>query len=173
MPPRTQRRAGELGGALARLFAWWIALAALWLALDDTVALPELIAGAVAAILGTIAAEVVHGQNLVRVRVRLRWLRHAWRPVAQLFPDTVRVMAVLFRQLVRRRPPRGEFRAVRFRAGYANGAHDTTRRALATAAGSFAPNSYVVGVDAERDLLLVHQLDPAGGADELDPLELG
>jgi hypothetical protein len=31
----------------------------------------------------------------------------------------------------------------------------------------------VVGVDAERDLLLVHQLDPTGGADELDPLELG
>ena len=57
--------------------------------------------------------------------------------------------------------------------GYEGGAYDTTRRALAKGAGSFAPNSYVVGVDAERELLLVHQLDPSGGASELDPLELG
>ena len=158
---------------MARLSAWWISLAALWLALDDTVALPELITGAVAAALGAIAAEVVHSQNLVRVRLRRRWLTHAWRPLVQLFPDTARVLAVLLRQLVLRRPPRGEFRAVPFRYGYQGAAYDTTRRALAKGAGSFAPNSYVVGVDAERELLLVHQLDPTGGASELDPLELG
>jgi multisubunit Na+/H+ antiporter MnhE subunit len=173
MPRRSQRRARELGGAVGRLSAWWVALAALWLALDDTVALPELITGAVAAALGAVAAEVVHSQNLVRVRVRRRWLTHAWRPIVRLFPDTVRVMAVLLRQLLLRRPPRGTFRAVRFRFGYEKGAYDTTRRALAKAAGSFAPNAYVVGVDAERELLLVHQLDPGGGATELDPLELG
>lgn len=158
---------------MARLTAWWIALAALWLALDDTVALPELITGAVAAALGAIAAEVVHSQNLARVRGRRRWLTHAWRPLVRLFPDTARVLAVLLRQLVLRRPPRGEFRAVPFRYGYESGAYDTTRRALAKAAGSFTPNAYVIGVDAERELLLVHQLDPSGGASELDPLELG
>src|SRR5919201_6674933 len=65
----------------ARLAAWWIALAALWLALDDTVALPELLTGAAAALLGAIAAEVVHSQKLVRVRLQPSWLRHAWRPV--------------------------------------------------------------------------------------------
>lgn len=158
---------------MGRLSAWWVALAALWLALDDTVALPELITGAVAAALGAVAAEVVHSQNLVRVRVRRRWLRYAWRPLLRLFPDTARVMGVLLRQLVLRRPARGSFRAVPFRFGYETGAHDTTRRSLAKAVGSFAPNSYVVGVDAERELLLVHQLDPGGGATELDPLELG
>jgi hypothetical protein len=82
-------------------------------------------------------------------------------------------MAVLFRQLVLRRPPRGEFRAVRFRAGRPDGARDTARRVLAKEFGSFAPNSYVIGVDAERDLMLVHQLEPRGGRDKLDPLELG
>jgi hypothetical protein len=44
---------------------------------------------------------------------------------------------------------------------------------LAKEFGSFAPNSYVIGVDAERDLMLVHQLEPRGGRDKLDPLELG
>ena len=173
MPHRSQRRARELGGAVARLSAWWIVLAALWLVLDDNVSLPELITGAVAAMLGATAAELVHSQNLVRVRVRRRWLTHAWRPILRLLPDTARVMGVLLRQLVLRRPARGSFRAVRFRHGYEKGAYDTTRRALAKAAGSFAPNGYVVGVDAERELLLVHQLEPTGGQTGLDPLELG
>src|SRR5436305_12185855 len=148
MPRRSQRRAGELGGAVARLSAWWILLAALWLALDDTVARPELITGAVAAALGAIAAEVVHSQNLVRVRVRRRWFTHAWRPLVRLFPDTARVLAVLLRQLVLRRPPRGEFRAVPFPYGYESGAYDTTRRALANAARSLAPSRYGAAVDA-------------------------
>lgn len=157
----------------ARFVAWWIALGALWMVLDDNVALPELITGAVAALIGSVAAEVVHTQKLVRVRVKPGWLRHAWRPLARVFPDTGRVMAVLLRQLVLRRPARGQFRAVRFRAGRPAGAHDGTRRTLAKTAGSFAPNTYVVGVDLDRDILLVHQLEPTGGATELDPLELG
>jgi multisubunit Na+/H+ antiporter MnhE subunit len=153
--------------------AWWVALAALWLVLDDTVAFPELMTGAAAALIGAVAAEVVHSQGLVRMRIRPGFLRYAWRPLLSLIPDTVRVMVVLFRQLVLRRPPRGEFRAVRFRAGRPDGARDTARRALAKELGSFAPNSYVIGVDAERDLMLVHQLKPRGGADQIDPLELG
>jgi multisubunit Na+/H+ antiporter MnhE subunit len=157
----------------ARLAAWWIALAALWLVLDDTVAFPELMTGAAAALLGAIAAEVVHSQKLVRVRLKPSWLRHAWRPLVQLIPDTARVLAVLLRQLILRRPPRGEFRAVSFRAGRADGAYDTTRRSLAKAVGSFAPNTYVVGVDTDRDLMLVHQLDPKGDVTDVDPLELG
>jgi multisubunit Na+/H+ antiporter MnhE subunit len=157
----------------ARLAAWWIALAALWLALDDNVALPELLTGAVAALLGAIAAEVVHSQKIVRVRLRPGWLRHAWRPLVRLLPDTARVLGVLLRQLLLRRPPRGKFRAVDFRAGHPDGAHDTTRRALAKVGSSFTPNAYVIGVDVDEDLMLVHQLDPKGGATELDPLELG
>jgi multisubunit Na+/H+ antiporter MnhE subunit len=165
--------AARLGIGAARWLAWWIALAALWLVLDDNPALPELITGAVAAAVGATAAEVVHSQNLVRVRLELRWLRHAWRPLAQLFPDTARVMVALFRTLVLRRRSRGRFRAIPFRSGRDTGAYDTTRRALAKAAGSFTPNSYVVGVDAQRDLILVHQLEPTGGAEGIDPLELG
>src|SRR5256885_5537153 len=88
---------------------------------------------------------------------------------SRLFPDTARVLAVLLRPLVLRRPPRGEFRAVPFRYGYESGAYHTTRRALAKGAGSFAPNGYVGGVDADRELLLVHQLDPSRGAARDEP----
>ena len=174
MPGSRQRgTAARLGIAAARWLAWWIALAALWMVLDDNPALPELITGAVAATLGAIAAEIVHAQNLVRVRLEPRALRHAWRPLVRLVPDTARVMVGLFRMLVLRKRSRGRFRAVPFRAGREAGAYDTTRRALAKFGGSFTPNSYVVGIDTERDLLLVHQLEPTSGPDDIDPLELG
>src|SRR5689334_20122622 len=131
MPRKSQRRARQLAGGAARMAAWWVALAALWLALDDTVAFPELMTGAAAALIGAVAAEVVHGQNLVRVHVELRWLRYLWRPPLRLLPDTARVLGVLLRQLALRQTPRGEFRAVRFRAGRPDDDHDTARRALA------------------------------------------
>jgi hypothetical protein len=50
---------------------------------------------------------------------------------------------------------------------------DTGRRALTEAFGSVAPNTVVVGVDAERGLLLVHQLRPQGEPEDLDVLRLG
>ena len=36
-----------------------------------------------------------------------------------------------------------------------------------------APNTIVIGIDGERDLLLVHQLHRSGGREQLDVLELG
>jgi multisubunit Na+/H+ antiporter MnhE subunit len=156
-----------------RWLAWFIALGALWLVLDDTVATPELITGAVAALIGTLAAAAVHSQHLVEVKVRPRMLRHAWRPLVRLVPDTALVLAVLFKRLVLRRPPRSGFRAIPFRAGREDDPYDTARRALAKAGGSFTPSFYAVGVDGERDLLLVHQLERGGDERSLDPLELG
>jgi hypothetical protein len=100
-------------------------------------------------------------------------LRHAWRPLVRLFPDTAVVLAVLFKRLVLRRRPRSGLRTVPFRSGSEEGATDTARRALAKAGGSFTPSAYVVGVDGERDLMLVHQLERRGDERGLDPLELG
>jgi hypothetical protein len=75
-------------------------------------------------------------------------------------------------QLVRPRSSRGEFRAVRFRA-VARTPQDTGRRALTEAVGSVAPNTVVIGVDADRGVLLVHQLSRQGDARDLDLLRLG
>jgi hypothetical protein len=47
------------------------------------------------------------------------------------------------------------------------------RRALAESFGSFAPNTIIIGVDAERELLLGHQLRRRGGDDAIDVLRLG
>ena len=167
-----QRQAKRAVVGAARWTVWWIALAALWLLLDDTVAVPELITGAVAAALGASAAELVHAQQLVRVRLRAAWFRYIWRLPLAVVPDIGLLLKVLFRRLVLRKRVSGRFRAIHFESGRDDDPHDLTRRALAKAGGSFAPNTYVVGVDGERDLMLVHQLSPTGKARDVDPLEL-
>jgi hypothetical protein len=60
---------------------------------------------------------------------------------------------------------------VPFRGG--EDAHALGRSALTESLGSFTPNTIVIGIDAERDLLLVHQLRHHGERDELDVLRLG
>ena len=51
---------------------------------------------------------------------------------------------------------RGQFRAVPFKAGTSES--DRGRYALTEIVGSLAPNTIVIGVDVDSDLLLVHQL---------------
>jgi hypothetical protein len=50
--------------------------------------------------------------------------------------------------------------AVPFRYGSSDDPEDAARRALLVAGLSVTPNSVVVGVDADRDEVLVHQLVP-------------
>jgi hypothetical protein len=74
-------------------------------------------------------------------------------------------------QLVAPRPARGELRAFEFRHG-GDSPHEVGRRALAEALGSLPPNTIVIGIDPERDLILGHQLEVNGGADAVDVLGL-
>jgi multisubunit Na+/H+ antiporter MnhE subunit len=136
-----------------------------WMLLVDTDSVPELLAGAGAAAIGTAVTELVRAQRISKVRLRARWLARAWRPLARIPAD----IALVIYALVRR--PQGQFRALRFRAP-GDDPEDTSRRALAAIFGSLAPNTYVIGTDPNRRVLIVHQLVRRGGADTLDPLDL-
>jgi hypothetical protein len=86
-------------------------------------------------------------------------------------PDTVLLSGAAIAQLRHRKRERGQFRAIPFKAGTSE--HDRGRFALTEIVGSLAPNTIVIGVDAESALLLVHQLRRNGGRDDIDVLELG
>lgn len=160
-------------GRLARWGYLWVSLAVLWLWLDDTVATPEIVTGAVCAALAATVAEFVLAKAAPPFGFRIGWLRHVWRLPLSVAIDLGRLLRVLVRTLLGRRTPGGRFRAYRFDAGSANNPDDVGRRALAKLAGSFSPNTVVVGIDAERDLILVHQLEPDDSSHSADPLELG
>jgi multisubunit Na+/H+ antiporter MnhE subunit len=150
---------------------WWAVLAGFWLLLTDTTKTSELVAGAVAAALAVGSAELVEREGLVVWRPRLRWLPGLWRPPVSIVRDTGRLAVALWRRLVHRRPVQGRLRAVRFtRTG--DGPEDTAARVLVKAAGSAAPNTFVVGVDSEHEVLLVHQLVLTDDPHDVDPLGL-
>ena len=64
---------------------------------------------------------------------------------------------------LRGRPVRGVFRVVPFPAEQ-DDARSAARRALVTSIVSLAPNTYVVGIEGEEGVMLVHQLVPEPGS---------
>ncbi len=153
-------------------FGWWVALMAMWLVLVGTLDPVEAIVGAAAAAVAATAAVLVLLPGADRFESELRWLLRLWRLPWQALLDTGVLVAALWRHLVRGRPVRGRFRALPFEHG-GQDPESTARRACTKAAGSFAGNAYVVGIDAEEDLILFHELLPTDGRQACDPLSLG
>jgi hypothetical protein len=144
---------------------------AVYLLLIDTLDSPELYAGAAAALLAGIAfaAAIEHDPQL---SISPAWMLHGWRALASVPGDIARVSGAALAQLASPRRSRGVLRAIPFEHGTTQAPRDAGRRALVEALGSLAPNTIVVGIDPERELLLVHQLERHGGAEAIDVLGL-
>ncbi len=160
-------RRAQIAGALLLQAA---GLYVIWLLIDDNVSQPELFTGIAVALLSLTLAVVVRRSSTVRIRVRPAMFRYAYRLPGLLVADSMRVCGVVLRALVLRRPIRGRLRAVRYRAA-GDAEADLGRRVLTEWAASIAPNRYVLGIDIESEVLLVHELVETKG--RLDPLELG
>jgi multisubunit Na+/H+ antiporter MnhE subunit len=157
------------------LGAWvsgWIAAVAVYLLLIDTTDLPELVVGAGAAALAAFAFVLGREQYVLSETIRGRWFIRAGRPLARVPADMALLAWALIRQLRHPRRSHGVFRAVPFRCREEESLR-VGRWALAESLGSFAPNTIVVGVDPERELILAHQLRRSGGAEAIDVLGLG
>lgn len=146
------------GRRVAAWLAWWILLMSLWVAVDDSLATDELIAGAAAAALAALAAETAGHLAGVRYRVKAGWLPRALSLPGEVLRDTLLVFASLAAVVLGKAPPPGgAYREVP--VGYGD---DTplggTRRVLLTAARSLAPNGFVADIDPERGVMVVHEL---------------
>lgn len=160
---------------MRRAFAWsvgWLFAGALYLLLIDITDLPELLVGIVAAAIAATGLELAREQHIVGERVRPAWLRTLYRPLAKVPSDIGFVCIAAVRQLFSRSPARGSFRVARFRCSEEHELQ-SGRAALAESLGSFAPNTIVIGVDFDRELILAHQLHLRGGREAIDVLELG
>lgn len=148
----------------------WALLMMLWLALTDTKNTQDVVAGLVAAAIGATAAGLVvrpGSPSTVAKSVAVLGIgpRRLLRPPARMVSDTAILTAALARRLAGRQV-RGSFRAVQYRP-------DAPRRSSAGRAateiwGSLTPNRYVVGIDEEAGVLLVHELVRTD--EPLDPL---
>lgn len=153
--------------------AGFLLAGAFYLLLIDTGSTPELIAGGCGAVIAGAVYELAYAEGSGYGTYRLRWFRRTGRVLANAPVQVVIVCAEIAAQALAPKSCRGRLRATPFAGGSDRSARDLGRRALAEALGSLTPNTIVIGVDPEQDLLLVHQLRVDGGAEQLDPLGLG
>ncbi len=130
---------------------------AFWMIIDDSIALAELLAGAGAAAIGAALVETASHQASVRFGVRLAWLPRALGLPRQVLAETGVVFAALWRLVAHGQEPRSGFVSEPARYG-PDTPEGRLRRALLVGARSLAPNTFVLGIDRERDVMVVHKL---------------
>lgn len=143
---------------LAAWFLWWCLLFGVWLLFLSTRTVAELAVGGVAAALAAGGVEAVRAESAVRFRSEAGWLRLMASLPYRLLVDCALVFAELGRHLVLRRPLHGRLRVLRFEGGTDRDARSAARSALALWIASFAPNTFALGVDDERNAILLHEL---------------
>jgi len=164
MPEPTRARPPAGGQAVRRAGAWlvwWVLLMSFWVILDDSLATDELVAGAAAAALGATLAELAGHQSGLRLRIRAEWLTPVGRLPVQVVRDTCIIFAALWRRVTRGQAPRSGFVAVRLRPPD-DAADERSWRVLETWRRSVAPNSFALGIDQDRQVVIVHQLVRSG-----------
>jgi hypothetical protein len=134
---------------------FWLALFWLWLLISGDWNRIEWIAAACGATVAATIAEIARSRADVAPRIPLRWVGRAWTALLMIPVDFGILTWALARSLARREVVRGEFRAHPFPAREGAGV-----RAWAAWAGNFSPNAYVIEIDPERELALVHDLVP-------------
>src|SRR5580700_11845100 len=107
--PRQREYRQPLAARIGAWLVWWVLLMSLWVMLDDSLATDELLAGAGAAAIAALVAEVASYQAATRFRMRIRWLVPALRLPGQVVRDMVTVYAALWRRLTRGEQPDSAF----------------------------------------------------------------
>jgi multisubunit Na+/H+ antiporter MnhE subunit len=159
-PPAGPRRQGQqvpLSRRIRAWLVWWVLLLGFWVAVDDSIGLAEVGAGAGAAALGAFVAELAGHQAATRFRLRPGWLLPAVKLPGQVIRDTAIVFRALWKRLLTGEQPPSGFRELPARFGDDTN-ESVTRRVLLVGANSLAPNTFVLGVDEDRDVMVVHQL---------------
>jgi multisubunit Na+/H+ antiporter MnhE subunit len=155
--PRERRRDLPMARRAGSWLVWWVLMMSFWVMLDDSISTDELLAGAGAAALAALLAEVVTYQAATRFRMRIEWLVPALSLPGQVVRDTVIVYQALWRRLAHGQQPPSALADLPVRYGD-DSPEGVTRRVLLVWGTSVAPNTFALGVDSERDVMVVHRL---------------
>jgi multisubunit Na+/H+ antiporter MnhE subunit len=158
--PGRDRCAAAMIATMRAGVVWWVLCAALWLALVNTVALPELATGAVVAGGATAAALLVRARRQLVTRIRWIWALRAGRACVRMFIDLPLLAVVLWRRGVLRHDERGAVVSTPLQATDPDDPAQAGDRVAAAVIGSLAPSTVVVDVDREGGAILEHRLAP-------------
>ena len=140
---------------------WWVLLMAFWVWIDDSLLAADLGIGAAVAAAGAALVELAQYQARSHIRLRSDWLGHAVTLPWQVLRDTGVVFAALARRVLLGEEPPSAFLEIPVSWGD-DSDEGTTRRALIVAATSLAPNTFALGIDESRQVMVVHRLVAKG-----------
>jgi hypothetical protein len=140
---------------VVRWVVWFVVLWWFWMLLVGEWNHFEWIAATAAAAVGASLFELMRSVTSADARVPPVWLERAATVPWQIFVDFGIVTWALVRSALTGRVVRGVFRAHEFPADEGPGV-----RAWAAYAADFSPNAYVVEIDPDRNLALLHDLVP-------------
>ena len=138
---------------IAFWLGWWVVCFALWVLLVFKTEPAEFVAGALAAAFAATGAELVRSRGYAPFAPELAWSRGLLRLPREVVMDTWRMGMLLVRHFVRD-DPRAQ-----------------ARRTVAEWLGCVSPNTYVIGIDEQHQVAVVHQLIRDELPPELDPSE--
>jgi hypothetical protein len=149
--------------------AWFLICLGLWMLLVFKTEPAEIIAGAAAAAVAATGVERVRLRGYAPFAPDPLWSRKLVLLPVEVARDTWLLARVLIRRFVRGEPVKGRFRFVHFEASGGDDPRSQARRATAKWVASVSPNTYLLGFDEKRDVVVLHQLVPADDVPDLDP----
>jgi hypothetical protein len=138
--------------------AWWLALFWLWFLLVGEWNPQEWVAAAVAATIAASLAELARTRTGFRARLPLRALADLPQALGMVVVDFGIVTWALVSSVARGRVVRG--RLVSRELETAAAARGVGPRAWTVLVASYSPNAYVIDVDPETRIVLLHDLVP-------------
>ena len=138
----------------------FLLLIGLWMLFVSELQLAEFAAGVCGAALGAVGDGIVKSKRFAEFRPRLGWLwMFAWEPWYVL-TGSAAILWALIKRLAGKKSD-AQFRVLPFRAE-GDDPEAAARRALAITLTTIPPNFIVVGIDKERNFMLIHQVSPTG-----------
>lgn len=136
-------------------FAYWVVSYCLWLLFVNTTMIHELWMAAMASVLTATAAELVRSHKFASFRPRLWWLIQAWREPWYILEGCASILWAFLKHFFKPEP--SVLRQVVFDAGGSD-PQSAARRALAITYTTMPPNFVVLGIDLDKNVMVVHQV---------------
>ncbi len=154
-----ESKLGDNRKGIYSFFSWWITGFLFWVLLTGIKDIPELLFGAGAAILPALL------QNHIRAKGLLFFLSGTYRfnplflklPLDLVKDNYVVLKALILERVFKNRRIQGNFKYVKFPVSGSE-TEDAARCAAYTYSISLVPNTYVIGIDKERQKILIHEL---------------
>jgi hypothetical protein len=136
--------------------AWWIALFWLWLLLVGQWNREEVVAAAIAATIAASLAELARARTGFSARIPLSGLADLPEALAMVVVDFGILVWALVVSVARRKVVRGELFSRELTDK--SRARGTGPRAWTTIVASYSPNAFVLDIDPQTRLVLLHDL---------------